>query len=87
MFIAIDAEWGLGMRLKDGISFPKQLTLGAIYDNELIYRMGLEIGRQLKRMGVNINYAPVADINNNPDNPVINDRSFGENKFNVSEKH
>lgn len=86
MFIAIDAEWGLGMRLKDGISFPKQLTLGAISDNELIYRMGLEIGRQLKRMGVNINYAPVADINNNPDNPVINDRSFGENKFNVSEK-
>lgn len=86
MFIAIDAEWGLGMRLKDGISFPKQLTLGAVSDNKLIYSMGLEIGRQLKRIGVNINYAPVADINNNPENPVINDRSFGENKYNVSEK-
>ena len=86
MFIAIDAEWGLGMRLKDGISFPKQLTLGAITDNKLIYKMGFEIGRQLKRMGVDINYAPVADINNNPDNPVINDRSFGEIKENVSNK-
>ena len=86
MFIAIDAETGLGMRLKDGISYPKQLTLGAISGDSLIYKMGFEIGRQLKRMGVNINYAPVADINNNPDNPVINDRSFGENKNNVSEK-
>lgn len=86
MFIAIDAETGLGMRLKDGIGYPKQLTLGAIKDNNLIYKMGLEIGRQLKRLGVNINYAPVADINNNPDNPIINDRSFGEDKNSVAEK-
>jgi beta-glucosidase-like glycosyl hydrolase/CubicO group peptidase (beta-lactamase class C family) len=86
MFIAIDAETGLGMRLKDGIGYPKQLTLGAIQDNNLIYKMGLEIGRQLKRLGVNINYAPVADINNNPDNPIINDRSFGEEKNSVAEK-
>lgn len=86
MLIAIDAEWGLGMRLKDGISYPKQLTLGAIKDDKMIYRMGLEIGRQLRRMGVDINYAPVADINNNPDNPVINDRSFGEITANVRNK-
>ena len=86
MFIALDAEWGLGMRLKDGLDFPKQLTLGAIKNNRLIYEMGVEIGRQLKRIGVNFSYSPVADINNNPDNPIINDRSFGEDKKNVASK-
>lgn len=86
LFIALDAECGLGMRLKDGISFPRQLTLGAIQDNRLIFKMGQEIGTQLKRIGVNFNYAPVVDINNNPENPIINDRSFGEDKKNVASK-
>lgn len=87
LFVAIDGEWGLGMRLKDStVSFPKQMTLGAIKNEELIYEMGKEIGWQCKRLGININFAPVADINSNPKNPVINYRSFGENKYNVARK-
>lgn len=87
LFVALDAEWGPGMRLKSStVSFPRQLTLGAIQDNELIYEMGEEIGKQLRRMGVHINFAPVADINNNAANPVIHTRSFGENKYNVAVK-
>ena len=87
LLIAMDAEWGLGMRLRNStISFPKQLTLGAISDNRLIYEMGREIARQCRRIGVHVNFAPVADINNNPANPVINSRSFGEDRSNVSAK-
>ncbi len=86
LFIAMDAEWGLGMRLDSCFSFPYQMTLGAIDDNDLIYEMSSEIARQLKEIGVNINFAPVVDINNNPMNPVINSRSFGEDKFSVAEK-
>jgi len=86
LFIALDAEWGLGMRLKGGISFPQQLTLGAIRNHRLIYDMGVEIGKELKRIGVNFSYAPVIDINNNPQNPIINNRSFGEDKNNVASK-
>jgi len=87
LFIAMDAEWGLGMRFpKTTQSFPKQLTLGAIEDNNLIYDMGLEVARQLKSLGVNVNFAPVVDINNNPNNPVINYRSFGEDLYNVGAK-
>ena len=87
LMIAMDAEWGLGMRLKSStISFPKQLTLGAIQNNRLIYEMGGEIARQLKLVGAHINFAPVADVNNNPANPVINYRSFGEDRLNVSVK-
>lgn len=86
LFIGIDAEWGLGMRLDNALSFPYQITLGAIQDDYLIELMGEEIGRQCKRLGVHINFAPVADINTNPENPVINYRSFGEDKFNVSDK-
>ncbi len=87
LMISMDAEWGLGMRLKENsISFPRQLTLGAIQDNRQIYDMGVEIARQLKRLGVHVNFAPVVDINNNPDNPVINNRSFGEDRFQVSTK-
>ena len=86
LLIAMDAEWGLSMRLKDTPKFPRQLTLGAIQDNRLIYEMGKEIARQCKRMGVHINFAPVVDVNNNANNPVIGDRSFGEDKHNVSEK-
>lgn len=81
LLVAMDAEWGLGMRFRsDGISFPRQLTLGAIQDNNLIYQKGREIARQLNRIGTHINFAPVIDVNNNPANPVINDRSFGEIK-------
>ncbi|SDR91045.1 glycoside hydrolase family 3 N-terminal domain-containing protein [Christiangramia echinicola] len=83
---AIDAEWGLGMRLENSISFPYQMALGAIQDDDLIYDMGVEIARQIKRSGLHINFGPVVDVNNNPQNPVINYRSFGEDKENVSRK-
>ncbi len=87
LMISMDAEWGLGMRFKkDGFSFPNQLTLGAIQENRLIYDMGAKIAEHLKRVGVHVNFAPVADINNNPKNPVINTRSFGEDRFNVTTK-
>jgi len=86
LFITQDLEWGLSMRLKNVITFPHNMTLGAIQDNNLIYKLGKEIGRQCKLIGVNINFSPVVDINNNPQNPVINDRSFGENKKEVAQK-
>ena len=83
---AIDAEWGLGMRLDTTISFPFQMALGAVQDEELLYQMGKEIARQIRMVGLHANFAPVVDVNNNPENPVINYRSFGENKFNVARK-
>ncbi|WP_256010818.1 glycoside hydrolase family 3 protein [Desertivirga xinjiangensis] len=86
LLIAMDAEWGLGMRLDSTISYPYQMTLGAIQDNRLIYQMGQEIARDFKRLGMHLNFAPVVDINNNPRNPVINYRSFGDNKYNVALK-
>ncbi len=86
LFIAQDAEWGPSMRLDSMITFPRQMMLGAIQDEGLIYDLGLEIGRQCKRLGINFNLAPVADINNNPSNPVINSRSFGEGRINVARK-
>lgn len=86
LLIGIDGEWGLGMRLDSAMDFPKQMSLGAIRDNELIYRMGAEIGRQCQRLGIHINFAPVSDINSNPTNPVIGVRSFGESKENVALK-
>lgn len=84
LWVGMDAEWGLGMRLDQTISYPRQLMLGAIQDADHVYRMGREVGRQLKQMGVHINFAPVVDVNVNPNNPVINDRSFGENRENVT---
>ncbi|WP_353130280.1 glycoside hydrolase family 3 protein [Parapedobacter pyrenivorans] len=87
LLVAFDGEWGLGMRLPDStISFPYQMTLGAVQNEALIYQMGLEVAKDFRRMGMNINFAPVVDINNNPRNPVINFRSFGENKQNVTRK-
>ena len=83
---AIDAEWGLGMRLDNTISFPFQMALGAIKDDTLLYKMGEEVARQIKRTGLHMNFAPVVDVNNNPNNPVINYRSFGEDKVKVAEK-
>lgn len=87
LLISMDAEWGLGMRLKqDGFHFPKQITLGALEDNSLIYQVGREQALQLKKLGVHLNFAPVLDINNNPRNPVINERSFGDDKLKVCAK-
>jgi len=86
LLIAMDAEWGLGMRLDSTISYPRQMTLGAIQDNQQIFRMGAEIGKQLQRLGVHINFAPVVDVNSNPANPVIGSRSFGEDLDNVTDK-
>ena len=84
LMVTIDGEWGLGMRLDSVTKFPYQLTLGSLHDENLIYRMGLAVGDQCKRIGVHVNYAPVVDINNNPNNPVIGYRSFGEDKEKVS---
>lgn len=87
LIIAMDAEWGLGMRLpKSTISYPRQLTLGAIKDTDLIYNMGKQIAYELKRLGVQLSFSPVVDINNNPQNPVINNRSFGEDRYEVTAK-
>lgn len=86
LFIGIDGEWGLKMRLTDSPGFPRQMTLGAIQDNETVYKMGQSIGEHCKRIGVHINFAPVVDVNNNPSNPVINSRSFGEQVNNVATK-
>ncbi|MCF8304223.1 MAG: serine hydrolase [Bacteroidales bacterium] len=86
LFISIDGEWGLGMRLDSTISYPYQMTLGAVNDDSLLYEMGKQVAMQMKRMGIHINFAPVADINNNPDNPVINVRSFGESREMVTRK-
>lgn len=84
LMIAIDGEWGLGMRLDSVINFPRQLMMGAVADASIIYDFGKAVGEQCKRIGIQVNYAPDIDINNNPDNPVINDRSFGEDKYKVS---
>lgn len=86
LLIAQDAEWGLSMRLEDAPGFPKAMTLGAIRDDSLLFQMGVLMGQQLREVGVNVNFAPVLDINNNPSNPVINYRSFGDNKYNVARK-
>lgn len=84
--IAMDAEWGIGMRLDSILDFPKQMTLGAIQDNKWIYEMGKEVANQFKALNMHINFAPVVDVNVNPNNPVIGYRSFGEDKFSVSDK-
>ena len=84
LFIAIDGEWGLSMRLENTPIFTKQMQLGAIRNDSLVYEMGKEIGRECRRMGININFAPDVDINNNPLNPIIGDRSFGEERDRVA---
>ena len=85
LLVTIDAEWGLGMRLDSVTKYPYQLTLGALSDPRLIYQMGIAVGEQCKRIGVQVNFAPVVDINNNPNNPVIGFRSFGEDKNKVTQ--
>ena len=84
LMIALDAEWGVSMRLDSALRFPWQMTLGASSDSNLIYEMGAEIARQCRLIGVNINFAPVVDVNSNPNNPIINNRSFGEDYKKVS---
>ena len=86
LMVAIDGEWGLAMRLSNTMSYPYQLGLGGIQDNSLIYDLGVEVGRQCSRMGIHVNFAPVIDVNNNPNNPIINYRSFGEDPMNVGAK-
>lgn len=81
-----DAEFGLGMRLKDTLSFPRNLTLGAIQDMRLIYELGKEIGRECRAAGLHLNFAPVADVNINPENPIIHMRSFGDNPEEVAKR-
>ena len=83
LMVTIDGEWGVGMRLDSVAKFPYQLTLGAMDNQRLVYEMGLAVGEQCKRLGIHVNYAPVVDINNNPNNPVIGFRSFGEDKDKV----
>ncbi len=85
LMIALDAEWGVSMRLDSALRFPWQMTLGSIQNDTLIYQMGKEIARQCKLIGVNINFAPVVDVNFNPENPIIGNRSFGENPIRVGE--
>ena len=86
LLIGMDAEWGLSMRLDSTFSFPWNMTLGAIKDNMLIKQVGSRIAAHCKRIGVNFNFAPVVDINTNPNNPIIGNRSFGESIENVSLK-
>lgn len=85
ILICIDAENGLGMRMDSVMPLPRQMTLGAMQDPAIMYRYGRLVGEQCKRIGIQVNYAPVVDVNNNPANPVINDRSFGEDKNIVAE--
>jgi beta-glucosidase-like glycosyl hydrolase/CubicO group peptidase (beta-lactamase class C family) len=86
LLVAMDAEWGLGFRLDSTLKYPVQMALGAITNDSLIFRMGQEIGHQLRRIGVHMNMAPVCDVNVNPQNPVINYRSFGESPEAVARK-
>jgi beta-N-acetylhexosaminidase len=86
LFVSIDAEWGLSMRLTGTVSYPLQMTLGAVENDNLIYEMGRQIAEQCKRLGIHINFAPVVDVNNNPVNPVIGMRSFGDTPEIVSRK-
>ncbi|HSN10267.1 MAG TPA: glycoside hydrolase family 3 N-terminal domain-containing protein, partial [Hanamia sp.] len=84
LMVTMDAEWGAGMRFDSVEALNHQMMLGAIHDSTLVYEYGKLVAQQCKRMGIRVNFAPVVDINNNPDNPVINDRSFGEDKYKVA---
>lgn len=86
LLIGIDAEWGLNMRLKNTYRFPWNMTLGAIRANSLITAFGVQVGKHCNRLGIHMNFGPVVDVNTNPENPIIGNRSFGENHINVAEK-
>ena len=86
LMITLDGEWGLSMRLQDAPSYPRNLVIGAISDDEIVRLYGEEIARQSKEMGIHVNFAPVLDVHSNPQNPVIGSRAFGENASNVAKK-
>ncbi len=86
LLISMDVEWGLDMRLDSSLHFARQMTLGAIDDERLIYQMGREIALRLKQLGVHVSFSPVVDVNINPRNPVIGNRAFGENKEEVARR-
>lgn len=86
LLIGMDAEWGLSMRLDSTYAFPWNMTLGAVKNNQLIEQTGRQLGEHCKRIGVHFNFAPVVDINTNPNNPIIGNRSFGEDRDNVTDK-
>jgi len=86
MLIGMDAEWGLSMRLDSTYAFPYNMALGAIQNDTLVEQTGRQIGEHCKRLGVHFNFAPVVDINTNPKNPIIGNRSFGEDRDNVTKK-
>lgn len=83
LLIGMDAEWGLAMRLDSTVRFPRQMTLSAMNNDSLIYKMGLEVARECRRLGIHVNFAPDADINNNIQNPIIGSRSFGDDRETV----
>ena len=86
LMITFDGEWGLSMRLRGTPVFPRNMVLGCIQNDSLLYGYGCEMARQCRELGVQVNFAPVADVNINPKNPVINTRSFGESPVNVADK-
>lgn len=86
LLIGFDGEWGLDMRLKNSFRYPWNMTLGAVQNDALINEFGARLGVHCKRVGIHINFAPVVDINTNPKNPIIGNRSFGEDKYNVTRK-
>ncbi|MFV0505568.1 MAG: glycoside hydrolase family 3 N-terminal domain-containing protein [Bacteroidales bacterium] len=86
LMVAADAEWGLAMRIKDMNRYPYNMTLGAVSDDSYIETMGRELGEKCRALGVSVNFGPVADINSNRNNPIINYRSFGEDRYRVSNK-
>ena len=86
LLVAIDGEWGLSMRIDSTIQYPYAQALGAVQDSTYLIQMGRDMAKQMKLAGIHMNFAPVADVSTNPQNPVINFRAFGEDKINVSQK-
>ena len=86
LMIGFDGEWGLDMRLQNTYRFPWNMTLGAIQNDSLVKQFGEHLGKHCKRLGIHVNFAPVVDVNVNPENPIIGNRSFGESKENVTQK-
>jgi beta-N-acetylhexosaminidase len=86
LLVAIDGEWGLSMRIDSTIQYPYAQAIGAVQDSTFLIQMGRDMAQQMKLAGIHMNFAPVADVSTNPQNPVINFRSFGEDKINVSQK-
>lgn len=86
LLVGFDGEWGLSMRIKPSFAYPWNMTLGAVQNDSIVYEVGKQIGEHCKQVGVHINFAPVVDINTNPKNPIIGNRSFGEDRDNVTKK-